>query len=114
MNPIKLVFAVILLFQGVSSLAQMPPHTRGTICRTEHFWCWAETPGLAGSGCACPTAYGKAQGLLDPSESQWADYMRTKNLITCEVVRENEVQCGGVSYIHTGTLSESSPPATAR
>lgn len=37
-----------------AALAQVPPHTPGTICFTPDFWCWAPVPGIPGEPCECP------------------------------------------------------------
>ena len=44
------------------ALAELPPHTPGSICATQSFWCWTQPYGIYGQPCACPTAGGNAPG----------------------------------------------------
>lgn len=61
------IVLVLGLGLGFSSIppawAQVPPHTPGTICFTQYFWCWAQPPGPPGSTCGCPTPQGWAPGI---------------------------------------------------
>jgi len=45
-----------------AAAAQTPPHTPGSICATEKFWCWASVFGRPGDTCVCPTTTGQVRG----------------------------------------------------
>lgn len=53
-----------LLAPGREAVAQVPPHTPGTVCFTSTFWCWAQPPGAPGAPCACPSPTGYVAGTL--------------------------------------------------
>ncbi len=40
-------------FAPSAALAQVPPHTPGSICFTPNFWCWIDPPGPPGHSCYC-------------------------------------------------------------
>ena len=54
------------LVTGVGTLlAQVPPHSPGTVCVVDsRTWCWASPPGRPGTRCACPTPHGEKPGKL--------------------------------------------------
>jgi hypothetical protein len=59
------VFAICMVFGSIGpAIAQVPPHTPGTICATPNFWCWAQPPGPPGATCFCPTPQGSVRGVL--------------------------------------------------
>lgn len=53
-----------IVMTGDHALAQVPPHTPGTICFTPKTWCWAKPPGPPGRPCACKTPNGWVSGRL--------------------------------------------------
>jgi hypothetical protein len=59
---VLIVIAVGGLLVG-DAMAQIPPHSPGTICFTRFFWCWAQPPGPAGTICGCPSPQGWVQGI---------------------------------------------------
>jgi hypothetical protein len=58
------LLAALTLLGTSMALAQVPPHTPGTICFTPSFWCWANPPGTPGAACTCPSPYGPVAGTL--------------------------------------------------
>ncbi|TFF19837.1 hypothetical protein E3C22_19385 [Jiella endophytica] len=62
----RLLVAGVVLLSALSgpALAQVPDHAPGTICFTEHFWCWASPPGIPGNECFCPSIAGPQAGTL--------------------------------------------------
>ena len=60
-----IIFSFLQIFVLKPSIAQIPPHTPGTICQTSRLWCWAPTPGPVDSKCGCPTPYGWFMGRID-------------------------------------------------
>ena len=69
MITIRFALVLMIAFSPIldmkSAVAQVPPHTPGTICFTERFWCWADPPGRPGATCFCPSPYGRIQGRLN-------------------------------------------------
>ncbi len=53
-----------LLLGPSAALAQVPPHSPGTVCLTPTFWCWAQIPGPLGAPCVCASGGGVVQGVL--------------------------------------------------
>lgn len=49
---------------ATAAAAQAPPHSPGTICQTQEYWCWAAEPGTPGAPCGCPTPWGWQTGTL--------------------------------------------------
>jgi hypothetical protein len=58
-----LLAAIPLTLLVGTVLAQVPPHSPGTICFTQRFWCWAQPPGPPGSPCICPSPNGPVNGV---------------------------------------------------
>ncbi len=58
-----LLAAITLSLLVGTALAQVPPHSPGTICYTQFFWCWAQPPGPPGSTCICPSPNGPVSGV---------------------------------------------------
>lgn len=58
------VFTVLALLNAPVAMAQIPPHSPGSICNTPEGWCWAKPPGLPGAPCNCPVDGGSVQGTL--------------------------------------------------
>ncbi len=52
------MWALAFALYAVGAAAEVPPHTPGTICYTQNFWCWAQPPGPPGSQCACKNSSG--------------------------------------------------------
>jgi len=69
MNFVRAMVSAILVLSPIWSVqqavAQVPPHTPGTICFTPQFWCWANPPGKPGAPCICPSPYGPVRGTLN-------------------------------------------------
>lgn len=58
------VLVMAMIWPQAAAIAQVPPHSPGTICATPKFWCWAVYPGSPGTRCACRTQTGWVQGVL--------------------------------------------------
>jgi len=61
-----IIVALATFALGIGSLvAQVPPHTPGTVCIVSgQLWCWANQPGKVGDPCTCPVPGGLAKGRL--------------------------------------------------
>lgn len=59
-------FLTAIGFTAIAALAQVPPHTPGSICFTPDFWCWIDPPGQPGMACYCYDTSGRAvTGVLN-------------------------------------------------
>ena len=62
---IQAILAAAVELSAVAAMAAVPPHTRGAICATPRFWCWAIYPGRPGATCSCRSQDGGwVQGVL--------------------------------------------------
>lgn len=52
-SRVAVALVAAALFLPTTALAQVPPHTPGTICFTPEGWCWAQPPGAPGQPCQC-------------------------------------------------------------
>jgi hypothetical protein len=57
----KTMFLAVLLLTSLSTraLAQVPPHTPGTICVTPIGWCWLPAVNNPGGNCWCGSHQGR-------------------------------------------------------
>lgn len=99
MNLIKLSLISSFIFISQIAVAEVPPHTPGTVCFTENWWCWASYAGAPGSRCSCKTPTGEKSGLLDPSNEKWEEFLegirKDNSQILCKKLEEDLVQCDG-------------------